>query len=201
MAMFCGIDWAEGHHDIALIDGDGTLVAKRRIEESLDGVAEFTAMLAAAGDSARGADPGGDRDTARATGRGAARDRSTDLPDQPAGRGPLSGTHLGVGQEERSRRCDGVGEHPAHRSAPAPDAARRLVAGPLDHGAGPRLSGRGVAAHQAGAGAAGPAAGVLPRVPGRVRRRLAAGRGVHVPSWPVRMPGRCWRSRPARPRA
>ena len=52
MAVYCGIDWAEGHHDIALIDSDGALLAKRRINESLDGVAEFTAMLAAAGDSA-----------------------------------------------------------------------------------------------------------------------------------------------------
>jgi transposase len=52
MAVFCGIDWAEGHHDIALVDDEGTLVAKRRIKESLDGVAELTAMLAAAGDSA-----------------------------------------------------------------------------------------------------------------------------------------------------
>jgi transposase len=55
VAVYCGIDWAEGHHDIALVDGDGTLVAKRRISESLEGVAELTAMLAAAGDSA--ADP------------------------------------------------------------------------------------------------------------------------------------------------
>ena len=52
MAVFCGIDWAEGHHDIALVDGEGKLLAKRRIDENLDGVAQFTAMLAAAGDSA-----------------------------------------------------------------------------------------------------------------------------------------------------
>jgi hypothetical protein len=52
MAVYCGIDWAEGHHDIALVDQDGKLVAKRRINESLDGVAELTAMLAAVGDSA-----------------------------------------------------------------------------------------------------------------------------------------------------
>jgi transposase len=51
MAVFCGIDWAEGHHDVALIDDSGALVAKRRIDESVEGVAEFTAMLAAAGDS------------------------------------------------------------------------------------------------------------------------------------------------------
>jgi transposase len=50
VAIYCGIDWAEGHHDIALIDGEGTLIGRRRIEESLDGVAALTAMLAAAGD-------------------------------------------------------------------------------------------------------------------------------------------------------
>src|SRR3954467_4210615 len=51
MAVFCGVDWAEGHHDIVLIDDEGKLVAKRRISESVEGVAELTAMLAAAGDS------------------------------------------------------------------------------------------------------------------------------------------------------
>ncbi len=51
MAIYCGIDRAEGHHDIALIDDEGKLIGKRRIEESVDGVAELTAMLAAAGDS------------------------------------------------------------------------------------------------------------------------------------------------------
>jgi hypothetical protein len=28
VTLFCGIDWAETHHDIAIIDGDGHLVAK-----------------------------------------------------------------------------------------------------------------------------------------------------------------------------
>jgi transposase len=51
MAIYCGIDWAEGHHDIALIDEKGKLIGKRRINESINGLAEFAAMLAAAGDS------------------------------------------------------------------------------------------------------------------------------------------------------
>lgn len=51
MKVFCGIDWAEGHHDITLIDETGALLAKRRIDESVAGLAEFSAMLAAAGDS------------------------------------------------------------------------------------------------------------------------------------------------------
>jgi transposase len=50
--VFCGIDWAEDHHDVALIDVDGALVAKRRIDDSADGFAELLAMLADAGDTA-----------------------------------------------------------------------------------------------------------------------------------------------------
>jgi hypothetical protein len=50
--VYCGIDWAEKQHDIALIDDDGQLVAKRRITESVEGFAELAAMLAEAGDNA-----------------------------------------------------------------------------------------------------------------------------------------------------
>jgi transposase len=52
MAVFCGIDWAERHHDVALIDDAGQLVARRRIKESAEGLSELTEMLAAAGDQA-----------------------------------------------------------------------------------------------------------------------------------------------------
>jgi transposase len=46
----CGIDWAQDHHDIAIMDAEGRLVAKRRIPESVAGFTELTAMLAEAGD-------------------------------------------------------------------------------------------------------------------------------------------------------
>jgi transposase len=49
--VYCGIDWAEGHHDIALVDEQGQLVAKRRINETVEGIAELIAMLQAAGDT------------------------------------------------------------------------------------------------------------------------------------------------------
>jgi hypothetical protein len=29
----CGIDWAEGHHDVAIVDGDGKLLAKKLISD------------------------------------------------------------------------------------------------------------------------------------------------------------------------
>lgn len=52
MNRYCGVDWAEGHHDIAIIDTEGKLVAKRRIADDPTGFAELTAMLADVGDTA-----------------------------------------------------------------------------------------------------------------------------------------------------
>jgi transposase len=49
--LYCGIDWAEKHHDIAVVDAEGTLIAKRRIADSADGFAELIALLAEAGDN------------------------------------------------------------------------------------------------------------------------------------------------------
>jgi Transposase len=48
---FCGIDWAEGHHDVAIIDGDGKLLAKKRISDDPAGFTALTELLAEAGDS------------------------------------------------------------------------------------------------------------------------------------------------------
>ncbi|MCE7003278.1 IS110 family transposase [Kibdelosporangium philippinense] len=48
--VYCGVDWAESHHDIALVDEQGKLVAKRRITEPAEGFAELVGLLAEAGD-------------------------------------------------------------------------------------------------------------------------------------------------------
>ncbi|UQA32334.1 IS110 family transposase [Streptomyces cavourensis] len=53
--IFCGIDWAEGHHDIALVDQDGTQVAKLRISDDSAGFHALMELLTQHGDSA--ADP------------------------------------------------------------------------------------------------------------------------------------------------
>ena len=55
MDVFCGIDWAEDHHDIALTDRDGQLLARRRISDDAAGLAALLSLLAEHGDSA--ADP------------------------------------------------------------------------------------------------------------------------------------------------
>lgn len=44
--VFCGIDWAEDHHDIALIDTDGNLLAKQRIPDDAQGLALLLDLLA-----------------------------------------------------------------------------------------------------------------------------------------------------------
>ena len=50
--MFCGIDWAENHHDVALVDERGQLVAKCRINDDAAGLATLLKLLAEHGDSA-----------------------------------------------------------------------------------------------------------------------------------------------------
>ena len=49
--VFCGIDWASDHHDIALVDRDGALLAKARIGDDAHGLATLLSLLAEHGDS------------------------------------------------------------------------------------------------------------------------------------------------------
>jgi hypothetical protein len=49
--VFCGVDWAEDHHDVALVDGDGQLIAKRRITDDAAGFAELLGLFSDAGDT------------------------------------------------------------------------------------------------------------------------------------------------------
>lgn len=51
MTVFCGIDWAERHHDVALVDEAGTLLAKARITDDAAGYHKLLALLAEHGDS------------------------------------------------------------------------------------------------------------------------------------------------------
>ena len=52
MTLFCGIDWAETHHDVAIINNDGNLVAKKRIPDDPEGFSQLVEMLAEAGEGA-----------------------------------------------------------------------------------------------------------------------------------------------------
>ncbi|MBF6212175.1 IS110 family transposase [Nocardia puris] len=51
MGAFCGIDWAESHHDVAIIDADGKVLGRKRITDDAAGFTELLNLLADTGDS------------------------------------------------------------------------------------------------------------------------------------------------------
>ena len=44
--LFVGVDWAEAHHDVCVLDVDGKLLGRRRIADSLAGVGELHSLVA-----------------------------------------------------------------------------------------------------------------------------------------------------------
>jgi transposase len=48
--IFCGIDWAEDHHDIAVVDRDGQALAHLRVSDDAAGLARLLDLLAQHGD-------------------------------------------------------------------------------------------------------------------------------------------------------
>lgn len=49
--LFCGIDWGESRHDVAIIDQAGTVVARAKITADAVGFGQLLTMLAEAGDN------------------------------------------------------------------------------------------------------------------------------------------------------
>ena len=45
ISITCGIDWAEAHHDVTVLDGDGTILDRRKIGTGLAGFGELMALL------------------------------------------------------------------------------------------------------------------------------------------------------------
>lgn len=48
--IFCGIDWAQHHHDVALVDDQGIVVARRRIGDDTDGFRTLLELFTEHGD-------------------------------------------------------------------------------------------------------------------------------------------------------
>ncbi len=42
--VFVGIDWAEAHHDICVVDEEGHVLAKRRVPDGLEGVGKLHSL-------------------------------------------------------------------------------------------------------------------------------------------------------------
>ena len=44
--LFVGDDWAEGHHDIEIVDDQGKVLVRRRLPEGLEGVTRLHSLVA-----------------------------------------------------------------------------------------------------------------------------------------------------------
>lgn len=51
MGLFCGIDWAEKHHDVAVVDEAGKVVSRLRVSNDAAGFTALLTQLAEAGDT------------------------------------------------------------------------------------------------------------------------------------------------------
>jgi transposase len=51
MGITCGVDWAEAHHDVALVDEGGAIVARSRINTGATGFTDLLALIAEHGGS------------------------------------------------------------------------------------------------------------------------------------------------------
>src|SRR5829696_7577674 len=45
MEVFCGIDWSEQHHDVAVVDPAGRVLAQQRVNDDPAGFATLTTVL------------------------------------------------------------------------------------------------------------------------------------------------------------
>ncbi|OSC39790.1 hypothetical protein B8W66_15900 [Mycobacterium decipiens] len=77
MGLYCGIDWATDHHDVAVVDHDGRVVARSRVSNDAAGFAALLTLLADAGDNASDPIPVA-IETDRALGRRRNLDRDTE---------------------------------------------------------------------------------------------------------------------------
>ncbi len=46
--LFVGDDWAEDHHDVEILDGEGRRLVKRRLPEGLEGLSKLHELIATA---------------------------------------------------------------------------------------------------------------------------------------------------------
>src|ERR1035437_890577 len=44
--IFVGVDWAEAHHDVCVLDSEGGVLGRRRVNDTLEGVRDLNALLA-----------------------------------------------------------------------------------------------------------------------------------------------------------
>jgi transposase len=48
--LFVGVDWAEAHHDVCVLDGEGRVLGRKKVNDTLEGVRDLHALLVACTD-------------------------------------------------------------------------------------------------------------------------------------------------------
>jgi transposase len=48
--LFVGVDWAEAHHDVCVLDSEGRVLGRRKVKDTLEGVRDLHALLATCAD-------------------------------------------------------------------------------------------------------------------------------------------------------
>ena len=186
MDVFCGIDWAEDHHDIALVDRDGQLLARRRISDDAAGLAALLALLAEHGDSPEDPVPVAIETPRgllvaclRATGRAV-------YPINPMAVARYRDRHSVAGRKSDHGDSFVLANVLRTDIAHAPAAARRYRAGPGHRGAGPRPARRrsGTAPPRTTGSAPTCASTSPPSWPPSPRPAAASCAPRPAPSWP-----------------
>src|SRR6266567_5193525 len=117
--VFCGIDWAEDHYDVALVDDAGVVLARKRISDDSFGYQVLLGLLGEHGDRQDDPIPVAIETPGSAGGVSSAH-RAKDLCHQSTVGCSLSRTALGCASQVRPSGCRVVGKHPAHRSERPP---------------------------------------------------------------------------------
>jgi uncharacterized membrane protein len=127
-SVTCGIDWAERHHSVALVDEQGQLVAKSPISDDVQGFAQLVELLDEPGTVRTTRSPWPSKRHVVSWSPLCVR-QGAGVRDQPHGSSPLSGTLDGRTVQERPRRRDGAGQGSiriGRRSTPAAESVSRL---------------------------------------------------------------------------
>lgn len=97
--VFPGIDWAEGHHDVARVHLQGNVLTVQRIEDTAAGLAELLDLLCTDGDHATTVSRGPSKPRAVSSSRPS--DRAAGTRHQTHGRGPAPQPARGLTQQIR----------------------------------------------------------------------------------------------------
>lgn len=199
MKVFCGIDWASDHHDIALVDHEGTLLGRARIDDDATGLQQLLDLLTAHGDTADTPIP-----VAIETSRGllVACLRATGRPVHAIN--PMAAARYRERHAVARKKSDhldaiGPGEHPPHGHGRPPATASRQRTRPGHRGARPGSAGRSLGPHPGQQQAPLPPAGVLPRLPRRLPGHPRRAVPTRRPRHPGRRPTRAQAARLTRP--